>query len=494
MTKNESDQTQTGIPVLTFEKSEINHLLGKAYVNAVHNLMDINTVPYVEKDYNKTGLLQNPPGEFIRAGVAYEKPWTRDATINCWNAASLLEPDVARNTLWAVCEWDEKGKIVIQQDNQWWDKIIWVTGAWSHYKITGDAAFLKEAYEAACNSLKEMESKHYNKEFGLFKGPATMADGISGYPEPLWDSRNESDFVLDHSGTEEIMVLSINCLYYNAYRCAAQMAFQLGRSEKAIAHFTRLAEKLRKKIDRYFWIPGKGLYGYLIYGEGPLKGTLDETEEGLGLSYAIISNAADPDKVKQILQNAHIQPKGIVCSWPHFDRYSDEQPGRHNVMVWPIVTGMWAHAAALGGRMDLFKYELDHLASMVKDSDDIFFEVYNSLNGSVDGGWQACRGTEHHYNSCIDQTWSATAYLRMIFLGLFGMNFEKDGLVFSPTLPGEWGPVTLNGLHYRGMTLNISISNAGNKVRKFLLDGVEAPNTFIPATLTGTHDISIEME
>jgi len=82
----------------------------------------------------------------------------------------------------------------------------------------------------------------------------------------------------------------------------------------------------------------------------------------------------------------------------------------------------------------------------------------------------------------------------MIFYGLFGMNFERDRLEFSPALPLEWGSVTLNGVNYRGMTLNISISGSGNKVKKFLLDGMEVSNTFVSSELTGTHDIIIEME
>ncbi|MCD4679958.1 MAG: hypothetical protein K8S00_06185 [Bacteroidales bacterium] len=489
-----SSQIQNSIPVLTFLHSEINNFLGTAYINAVHNLIDINTVPDTEQEYNNTGLLSNPSAKIIMAGVVYKKPWTRDASINCWNAASLLEPDVARNTLWAVCERNEFGKLVTQRDNQWWDKVIWITGAWSHYKITGDTDFLKDSYEVSRNNLKEMETKRYNEVFGLFKGPAALADGISGYPAPLYDSRNGAEFVLDHKGTDEIMVLSTNCIYYNAYKCAELMASQLGRPDKEISHFNCLAEKLRERINQHFWIPAKGLYGYFIYGEGLLEGTLDESEEGIGLSYTVIFNVADADRIKQVLQNTHVQPKGITCVWPHFDRYSDEQPGRHNVMNWPIASGLWAHAAAIGGKIDLFKNEVDNLVSMVNASDNIFFDIYNSISGNVDGGWQICDGIEHHYGSCINQTWSATAYLRMIFYGLFGMKFERDKLNFSPMLPLEWGPVTLNGVNYREMTLNISIKGSGNKVKRFLLDGVAVLKTFVSSELTGTHAIIIEME
>ena len=127
---------------LTFAKPETQRLLGAAYKRAVHNLLEINTVPDAEKHYNRTGLFRDPPGTFFRAGGDYHAPWTRDASINSWNAGSLLAPDVARNTLWAVCQRQAGGKLIVQRDKQWWDKVIWVVGAWSHYAITGDRDFL----------------------------------------------------------------------------------------------------------------------------------------------------------------------------------------------------------------------------------------------------------------------------------------------------------------------------------------------------------------
>ena len=45
----------------------------------------------------KDGLLERPV-PVILAGLHYDTPWTRDAAINAWNGASLIMPDVARNT------------------------------------------------------------------------------------------------------------------------------------------------------------------------------------------------------------------------------------------------------------------------------------------------------------------------------------------------------------------------------------------------------------
>ena len=185
---------------LTFEKPETQKLLGAAYKTAVHNLLEINTVPDAEKHYNRTGLFRDPPGTFFRAGGDYHAPWTRDASINSWNAGSLLAPDVARNTLWAVCQRQAGGKLIVQRDKQWWDKVIWVVGAWSHYAITGDRDFLASAYEAAAETLHESRQQHFNADYGLFEGGSVLNDGIAGYPEPPFDPKVKSTFVLDHPG------------------------------------------------------------------------------------------------------------------------------------------------------------------------------------------------------------------------------------------------------------------------------------------------------
>jgi hypothetical protein len=77
----------------------------------------------------KDGLLDRPV-PVILAGLHYDTPWTRDAAINAWNGASLLMPEVARNTLLSVLIRDD-GKVRI--GGQYWDCIVWVTGAWNHY-------------------------------------------------------------------------------------------------------------------------------------------------------------------------------------------------------------------------------------------------------------------------------------------------------------------------------------------------------------------------
>ena len=472
-------------PTLRFDNDLTQRTLGRAYNDALDNLLRINTVADAQNKHDKAGLM----GEsklFVKAGGGYDEPWTRDASINSWNAASLLEPNVARNTLWAVCQKQDDGSIVLQRDNQWWDKVIWITAAWNHYKVTGDREFLQTAYGVAQDELQLTRAEYFNPTYGLFRGPAVFADGIAAYPEPIYDPTNKSGFVLDHHFSKDLMALSTNCVYYAGYRNAANMAAHLGRPASEIKSYNDAADALKIAINSKLWNAQTGTYDYFVYGAGPKIGQRDETQEGIGLSFAILSGVADKAKAESILKNAHISPNGITTQWPHFARFSDEKPGRHNVMVWPLVNGMWATAATQTGDVAAFQREAEDVALLGISSGDNFNEIYNPLTGKGDGGWQG-----FHWGPILDQTWSATAYLRMMYQGMFGMNFQPDGVFLAPTLPANWGNVQLSGLKYRGATLNIALQGAGNKIARVTIDGKASKSAFIPASLTGAHSVNI---
>ena len=92
-----------------------------------------------------------------------------------------------------------------------------------------------------------------------------------------------------------------------------------------------------------------------------------------------------------------------------------------------------------------------------------------------------------------DQTWSASAYLRMIYDGLFGLNFQADGLSFAPHLPAGWGNVTLNNVKYRGALLDVSLQGRGSRITKVTIDGKPSKAAFAPASAMGRHTISITL-
>ena len=474
-------------PKLRFENRLVRGTLGKTYDGALDNLLRLNTVPDLKNEFNKAGLMA--PGDFfMRAGGGYNTPWTRDASLNSWNAGSLLQPVVARNTLWAVCQ-KADGGVVLQRDDQWWDKVIWISAAWHHFKVTGDQKFLAQAYTVAQDELALMRREHFNSTYGLFQGPGFFADGIAGYPEPQFDPKVGSNFVLNHPYTKEMMSLGTNCAYHGAFQSAALMATQLRRPAEEAKGFGEAAQKLRSAINRHLWNPQKQTYAYFVHGNGPLAGKRDDTQEGIGLSFAILFGVANADQTRSLLRTTRRTEFGIPTQWPHFARFSDEKPGRHNVSVWPMVNGMWACALAQSGDLAGFGDEVENLALLTQNGGGGFYEIYNFRSGKPDGGWQGGQ-----WGPLADQTWSATGYLRMIYEGLFGMNFQPDGLRFAPRLPLNWGNVRLQNVRYRAMTLDVALQGEGNRVARVLLDGKATRNALIPATMTGQHSLVITLK
>ena len=85
-------------------------------------------------------LFKNTPDSLIKAGGAYGGEWTRDVSINSWNAAALLMPEKTAYSLWSVTT-DNRTFI----GHQYWDHIIWVTGAFDSLR--------KPATETSCIRL-----------------------------------------------------------------------------------------------------------------------------------------------------------------------------------------------------------------------------------------------------------------------------------------------------------------------------------------------------
>lgn len=470
-------------PSLHFADPALQTRYGDAYRKALKNLLHINTVP-ADARHRQSGLLRGEPVMMIRAGGGYHEAWTRDASINTWNAASLIAPALARNTLWSVVRRRPDGHLIVQQDNQWWDQVIWITAAWQYYLASGNRDFLRRAYPVAIATLDARRKANFDAHRGLFRGPAFFNDGISGYPTPPANAREaHGSFVLDYPAAHHIEVLSTNVLYAAAYRNAARMAKALGKTGSQQAMLQHRATALAQRINTYFWIPDAGRYGYLLQPDG----TLDTHQEGAGLALAIVLGVADHDRAASIMRHAYIARWGMPDIYPSFARYNDTHPGRHNLIVWPLVQGLWADAAAQTGNTGAFVTQMRDLAELAQRSHG-FWEIYNADSGAVDGGWQVAR----HWPSQPHQTWSATAYLHMIYRDLFGITPTVDGLCLQPLLPPGWGSVSLRHLHYHGADLSVRLHGTGRHIAELRMDGQPA-SPRLSADIHGSHRIDITL-
>lgn len=463
----------------------------RAFEIALEDLA-FNIVPF------RDGLLDREAPVF-RAGGGYEKPWTRDAAINVWSGGGLLYPEVARNTLLATLARGDDGPRIGAEYDQYWDRIIWTLGAWWLYLFTGDRELLALGLEAARSTVASLEETELDPELDLFRGPAVYGDGVAAYPDVYartvgghssilrWPEANPEVASKPGRGLP-MYALSTNCLYAEVYDTLAAMAHELGAQSDP--RWLARATRLRESVNAHFWMPQRGHYRYLV---DPFGGC--DVLEGLGDAFAILFGVADRERRDSVFRTQTITPNGIPCLWPCFDRYRlDDHYGRHSGTVWPPIQGFWAEAAARYGRANLFEFELRTVAERaVRDGQ--YFELYHPETGLPYGGlqeWEG-RGIVDEWESYPHQTWSATAFLRMVFMGLFGMRFEVGDVRFEPLLPPGFEAVDLMGVPYRNAMLEISLRGRGNRVERVLVNGQEAEAPSIPADATGAQSIAISL-
>lgn len=440
----------------------------------------------------------------LYAGLRYGKPWTRDAAINVWNGFSLLSPEVAKNTLLAQVVKDDQGKNSIT--GQYWDKIIWTIGAWNHYLYTGDKEFLKNAYTITQNTIKQLETDEFSSEIGLFRGPAVYGDGVSAYPK-IYSNHQSKDSIGSYSGIYQwarvndslkhktgygmpMHALSTNTVYYKAYSLLTKMAAEL--NENPNKEWEVKAEKLKVAINTQFWDKTKGKYNYLIDPFGN-----SDAQEGIGIAFSLLFDIANEEDIQKIFENTVIEPAGIPCVYPSFKRFRNEELdsyGRHSGTVWPHVQGFWADAAMKYNKPEVFLHEFNALtAHALRDLQ--FVEIYHPTKGTPYGGIQEPTLNEWTEWFCAPrQTWSATAYLSMIYKNIYGMDFSETGIIFKPFLPDAVDNTSLLGLKYRDAMLNITISKSdASTTDQFYIDGKEATEFFLPKDAKGNIDIEIKI-
>jgi hypothetical protein len=439
----------------------------------------------------KAGLLDSTR-PVLMAGAGYDTPWTRDAAINTWNGAGLLWPEIARSTLLSVLERQE-GQLVI--GGQYWDAILWTTGAWNYYLFTGDRGFLSDAIVATRNTLAKRETQEFDRAGGLFRGPEVYGDGVAAYPDRYAETGGSSA-ILDwpkhnpqHTSSPgrglPMLTLSTNCTYVHAYELMEKMATTLGLPVDPA--WAQKAAALRRAIEQNFWSRDLGRYIALVDYAGT-----DDRQEAIGLAFSVLFDVASPDHQASLFRHAVVTPAGMASLWPTYPRYSARGGfGRHSGYVWPHAQAFWADAAAVSGHPDLFSYELTQLAEKaVRDGQ--FYELYNPVSGQPDGGLQELEGRGIvAWQSQPHQTWSATGYLRLILFDLAGMHFDQGGIEFAPFLPKDIHEVKLTGIRYRDAVLDVHARGSGSHVVNVTINGAAISDHRLSAAASGAQHVEI---
>ena len=333
------------------------------------------------------------------------------------------------------------------------------------YLVTGDRELLRPVYERTVRSLKRAERDAFNPQLGLFSGCASFMESNSGYPRK---------YAMKGDMLAKTCALSTCLLYYRGYIVAAQAGKALGED---VRPWREKAAKLKAAINARFWLPDKGYYAYFLDETGALNPRM----EGLGEAFAILTGVADAGRARQILRSTPTTPWGLPCLWPQFEEWRDYKRDfahyYHNGMIWPFVQGYWAWAASKSRDLPAFSRELDALVKL-SEKNGTFMELYRPEDGAPDGSPR--------------QLWSASGFLSMIYHGLFGMDFQENGVRFSPVVPERFEQLTLRNLKYRHSQLRLLVKGHGTGVRSFKVDG-KPQGPFFDAAKAGPHEIEILM-
>lgn len=394
----------------------------------------------------KSGLLEEERPVLL-AGGDYDRPWTRDASINVYNYLALYDREVARNTLLSVLRKTEKG---IYIGGQYWDCVIWALGAERYIDIHKDDEFSRIAVEAVSNTLSLMEKEEFSEDYGLFRGAAVYGDGVSAYPD-VYGISGRSGCILDWPAENigrkaetgygiPMHVLSTNCAYYNAY-------MMVHRSTGSRIYYEK-ASKLKRSILNNFWCEGR-----LGYIKGPLGDYYEQ--EGLGLAFGSMFGILPAEALEAASHTAH----GIACVDITYGRYdTGSDLGRHSGTIWSFINSFYANAALKHGKKDVFENEFNLLTEKAL-RDGQFYEIYHPVTGKPYGGIQEpVKNNEYsRLKSCEHQVWSATGYMSMVINGIAGFTPGEKEPIFCMNRTSVVDFLEIEGLIYKGAKIDIRL-------------------------------------
>ena len=321
------------------------------------------------------------------------------------------------------------------------DDICWVLGYWEAMKVKavpGELDWFVQEFEYF--------DQHFYQPFldpadGLYRGQSSFIDvGGTGYPEP---------FNIQHSVM--IKALSTNCLYYKAFTIMEEAYAEQGRLEEAQSMQKR-AEMLAKAIRKYFKHTD-GYYAYFIHEDG----SLEPRREQLGMAFLVLFGILGPREYDLAIGNYPQNSFGNPLFWPFY-------PGEHvyhNNSIWPFANTLfnWAELEASRQKEVL-------LSTLGTLSRHALQGNFNEVMDYETGGKNELHARQY--------TWSAAAYLGLIYRMILGLDMAKgqdNRLVLTPVLPEELGnTLAVEGLMVKGTTFDIELSGNGNRVKSVTMD------------------------
>ncbi|MBO7165809.1 MAG: hypothetical protein J6V60_06995 [Muribaculaceae bacterium] len=408
------------------------------------------------------------PDTTLRTGKEWAGVWTRDVSYSIILSMAYMQPEASKISL--MKKVNANGRIIQDTGSGGaWpvssDRMIWAVAAYEVYKVTGDKEWLKFIYPVIRDSFEDDFKVVYNAESGLVRGETSFIDWREqSYPKWMQTA--------DIYNSE---AMNTSVVHAEGLRILSKIADELGKKKEA-KRYAEAAKRLTDAINRVFWMDDKGYYAMYTYGRENM--ILNPRAETLGESLAILFNVASPERAKIISQSNPTTPYGVAIFYPQIS----DMPSYHNNALWPFVASYWTLACAKAGNEQA---TLQGFGSVFRPA--ALFAT-NKENFNLDNGDIA---TELNSSNML---WSLSGNIALTCRILFGINYEDNGLSFSPFVPKVMADNrTLSNFTYRDAKLNITVKGHGQHIKSFMLNGKEC-KPFIPADIKGVNEIVIEMD
>ena len=408
------------------------------------------------------------PDTTLRTGKEWAGVWTRDVSYSIILSMAALQPEASKISL--MRKVNSEGQIIQDTGSggAWpvsTDRMIWAVAAYELYKVTGDKEWLQYLYNVVKTSL-EKDSTTVMSDDGLVRGETSFIDWREqSYPKWMQtaDIYNSESF-------------NTAVVHYMAMEVLSKAAFELGNKSESEKWQNR-AEALKEAINKYFWIEDKGHYGMYRYGRDFL--VLNPRSETLGQSLAILYGVSDPEQALTVTENSPVTKYGAPIFFPQIA----DMPSYHNNALWPFVAAYWTLANAKAGNE---QGVLQGYGSIVRPA--ALFAT-NKENLTLDNGDIT---TELNSSNML---WSLAGNIALVQKLLFGINFEENGIVFSPFVPKNLEDArTLENFKYRDAVLNITVKGYGDKIVEFTVNGKKEKKPYLPAKAKGVQNIEIVLD
>lgn len=406
------------------------------------------------------------PDTTLRTGKEWSGVWTRDVSYSILLSMAYLQPEASKISL--MKKVNPQG-LIIQDTGSGgaWpvssDRMIWALAAYEVYKVTGDRKWLEYIYPIIKKSV-EADALTVASPTGLVKGETSFIDWRE-QSYPRW---------MQTADIYQSEALNTSIVHAQALRVLADIASELGKNSEAEDYAAR-ADAIAKAVNEQLWLDDKGYYA--MYNYGRTAPVVNPRAETLGESLAILYDVASPERAASITENNPVTPFGAAIFFPQIA----DIPPYHNNSLWPWVGAYWAMANAKAGND---RGTLEAIGAVFRPA--ALFAT-NKENFVLDNGDIATQ-----LNSS-NMLWCLAGNIAITHKILFGIHFEKDGLLFAPFVPKALAAErTLTGFRYRNATLDITVRGYGSEIRSFTLNGKEH-KPFIPANIRGNNKIVITM-